>query len=286
VRVYFFVVDTHDDRGFVDIFREVAARRGEDRVAVVNKQRAEVRLEHPLRATREVAGDLVRLRMTQIPPKIRRRGGRSEIALDADEGIGEETCFLYEPKHNVMGLESNRTGVSPSAVARYFTVLNSSGTQVNLTPIVDLSKLDDLKELTSISRFDLAVTADSEILSMGPPESLGSMIRAARELGSPTIEMHTSVGYEWKKKSLKLSKVAEIARFLLRRAPERVTELKISGENEAHERLYLDMLSGRLQYETLRDDSLRRTSYEARRRVLREAIAEQAVNGKFGPPRK
>jgi hypothetical protein len=273
MRVYFFeVLIEEPGRSFPDLFQEAADNQGYDRVARVNKYGTEVRLERPHRATKDVAGDLVRIRMTGIPAKIRRSGGTSEIDLLHDQGIGEETAFYYDRSLDVLAIESNRNGVTPSSLARYFSLTNSQHTQMTLSPVLDLSRIQDLQQLKTVTSIAVSVTTDTDLLNLSPPATVGSMIDTAREVDAPSIEVRMTVGHEWRQKTLKPSRIVELARFLLRKAPENVTQLKISGENEDEEHRNLDMLNGRLHYDSPPNNSQRRAGFEARRTILREAI--------------
>lgn len=280
VRVYFFEVET-DGADFMSIVGEVSKLRGTRKTAAVLTNGGEARLERVLPLGHQVAGDLVRIRMKDIPAKIRRAGGTTDINLDPDQGIGEETAFVYDSKLNTLALQSNRSGVSAPALSAYFTRLNSSNAEVWLDPVVDLSGLQDLRELASATTLEVAVTADSEIESLEPPATLGAMIEASNELEAPKLQLTVTVGHGWRSQSLNLQKLREWARFLLREGKESVTNLRISGRDADGEATHLDMLRGRLKYDGVPATRSRRATFRGRVDVLQAGIEHHRKQGKL-----
>ena len=66
-------------------------------------------------------GDMVKIRMDGIPPKTRLNGEQADIDLDEDEGLGEETAFVYDPATKILCIQRNRYAVSAQGLARYFS---------------------------------------------------------------------------------------------------------------------------------------------------------------------
>ena len=70
-------------------------------------------------------GDIVRIRMDDLPVIISRDGEVEEFDVDDDEGVGEETALRFDPKTRILAIQSNRSGASPSRLARYLEAIGS-----------------------------------------------------------------------------------------------------------------------------------------------------------------
>src|SRR5580704_9270886 len=64
-------------------------------------------------------GEMVRIRMDMLPRKASLDGALEDLDFEDDEGLGEETAFLYHPPTQVLALQRNRSGVSASGLAWY-----------------------------------------------------------------------------------------------------------------------------------------------------------------------
>jgi hypothetical protein len=65
-----------------------------------------------------VEGDMVRTRMDSLPEKSNVDTGElTPLDLREEEGLGEETAFLYDPPSRCLAIQRNRYSVSASALA-------------------------------------------------------------------------------------------------------------------------------------------------------------------------
>jgi hypothetical protein len=64
-------------------------------------------------------GNMMRIRMDEIPSLASVDGDIAPITFDDDEGLGEETAFLYQIPTRVLMLQRNKFGVSASSFTKY-----------------------------------------------------------------------------------------------------------------------------------------------------------------------
>jgi len=103
-------------------------------------------------------GDIARIRMNDIPDKLKLSGEREEIELDDDQGLGEITSFLYHPETSVLMLIRNRNAVSLSAFSDYLAAKQPlHGVKYDL--ILQEEAYERLQKFKRIGRVDLEVAA-------------------------------------------------------------------------------------------------------------------------------
>jgi len=115
-----------------------------DETRNVQKDRYPIRC-HSLRPRRGFfEGEMIRIRMDEVPVKASLAGEIEPFELDDDEGVGEETGFLYNIPLRVLILQRNRAGVSASAFAWYFKNIGNLAEYIYLNPIIIRDVLDRL----------------------------------------------------------------------------------------------------------------------------------------------
>lgn len=278
MRAYFFEVEVQDaTRDFLTICREVAARHGPRRTIRIPGYSDELRLEADSFGAKNPTfyGDLVRIRMDNLPAKVSADGSVSDLELDDDEGIGEETAFFYVGAWNVLVVQSNRNGPSASALASYLSRQNRQGTEVWLTPMLNLAELEQLEELQRVTRVEASIAVpESQLGRVQPPSSLGGMLQAGRDLQAPKLTVTATVAYEWRKRELRKKGVFDLVRYLLGHQENEVSTLTVSGRNDHDESVMLDLLKAKLTYQADVDLLGRRASFDVRRRFLMDALRE------------
>ncbi len=269
MRAHFYVVEVEDGRNFRDLWHEVKAHQAGARTVKLSRRSDALRLETEREGARLFGGDLVRIRMTDVPGKVRNSGGTSDIELEPDEGIGEETAFVYVDEWRVLAVQSNRGGPSAGQVAGYFSKQNAERSDVSLTAILDLAQLEQLDELASVSRMEVSIAVPSNRLaSVQRPASVAGMIQAGGLLRAPRMDVTFSVGQDWRKKSLAQEAVAGLAKYLWQHPENDVEKLTINGRNDADEAVVLDLMNARLVFEQTDNTRLRRLSFAARYNFL------------------
>jgi len=154
-----------------------------------------IRLDRLDRRGKYLQGDLSRIKMGQIPSKQKLNGKKTRIALDDDEGIGNETAFVFDPKSNVLAIQRNRSGVSAASFKTYFERAGVMDGPLIMKLCLDpnvLAKLSRIKEVRRLS-FRVAGIEDGALLK-NLPGGLASLINIRKKMKSPVLELTLSVG--------------------------------------------------------------------------------------------
>ncbi len=222
-------------------------------------------------------GEFVRIRMDDLPVKASLAGELASLELDADEGIGEETAFLYDLDTEVLALQRNRTGASASAVCFYFE-RKGEFSGLHLDPVLMSDVLQRLAKLATTRRFEIGIAAPESLeVFRGQGKGVDALVNLAREFETPSAYVTLTMGHtkgsiprakEYAKKLLSVSSKSEGA----------VRKLRISGYGEgADEMEVLDLLEFRMKEEVVVNPGTdRRLSRSARQDALRRAFDKRA----------
>jgi hypothetical protein len=105
-----------------------------------------------------VLGDIARIRMNDIPPKMRLSGETELLYLDEDQGLGEITSFIYHPGLSVLMMMRNRNAVSAFGLCHYVeNKCNLWG--IKIEHILQAEAYKRIQRLERIQRLDLEVAA-------------------------------------------------------------------------------------------------------------------------------
>lgn len=175
---YRVVVPGEDGTVFTDLLSEIARFDGEDRV--YEEGGTPIRLQSFNLRHGLVTGDVARIRMTDIPEKMRLSGETEEIILDDDQGLGETSSFVYHPATGVLAYLRNRSSVSAAGFAHYVEVLNDYPDPIILEPVFEEAAYQRFLRMGHIQRCELKVAApgNSQIfqdLGLTPREMVNLM---------------------------------------------------------------------------------------------------------------
>lgn len=226
----------------------------------------------------EVSGDLVRIRMDTLPVKAALGGQLQAINLAADEGIGEETAFVYKTDTSVLALQRNRMGMSAYRFAEY--VERITNRQAGITPLPILKRavnqrLQRARTIRSVKCRFLRPTNQH-------PQSVGGVIDAMENVGAATISLELSMGHQ--RGSLIRAAVTNLireAQQLLRPDNrEAIQSIKVAVKDGDNDPGYIiDMIKDTLVDErNLGRGHRRHLTYTARLEYLRAALTSQATD--------
>lgn len=102
-----------------------------------------------------VDGDMVRIRMDNIPVKASLDGSIEDLALDDDEGIGEESAFVFDTELAVLVYQRNRTGVSSWRFGSYIDNFANLDEAVAIDPIIQSDAYRKIIEMDRQTRIEL-----------------------------------------------------------------------------------------------------------------------------------
>lgn len=246
------------------------------------------RLQYLELRDRQWWGSCIRLRMQDLPHLGRLDGDLSALGLAEDEGLAEETSFVYQPRYGVMALQRNFQGVRPGAVEDLLARL----AEIDLTLEVVL-RTDTLQRLRR-----MRIVRDIEVTFARPSNpgvyrglaSIESMLAAADDVGA--IRLKVSMGMGHRRGSLRASQAIALVRSFLRVRNdygEEIRRLKIKGgplEDEPME--VIDLLKHQLVEQFPVEAPGRQLPGDAVRRALAAAIAthEAELREQFGQGRR
>lgn len=269
----FYRVQVPDGEDFGEILESVA-QTPNDKRRNVDARGTPVRLHESHGAPTE-EGDLVKIRMDEVPVKASLSGSISPFALGSDEGVGEQTAFLYDATLETLVLQRNRYGVSASAFANYFETLTSIG-PIILEPILQEDALKKLQRLSEIRKFQVRVAGADARVFKDQAHGAKEMAQLISAFGAPNISLELSMGYS--RGSLLLDRAKAAARRFLSLAEDPsggVTGIVITGTSDASERTVLDLLNYRMEESIDVPKNGRELKYSARRVALKQALGKR-----------
>lgn len=141
-------------------------------------------------------GDIARIRMNDIPPKMKFSGETESLDLDDDEGLGEVASFIYHPTTNVLMLMRNRNAVTISRFHNYIENLCEIN-NIQFKHVLQQEAYQRLQQLTTIQRLELQVAAPGNggifnDLGLTPQIALNLMGQSPRV----RVALIFSTGYE------------------------------------------------------------------------------------------
>lgn len=202
-----------------------------------------IRLHWLQNGNSHIIGDIARIRMNDIPDKMKLSGETEPLELDADEGLGEITSFLYHPATQVLQMMRNRNAVSITGLNRYVeNILNVFGVQYNC--ILHEDAYRRLDRLVKVQRLDLEVAAPgngSIFRDLGlSPEAVTDLIGA-----SPRVRLNFafSTGYERELSLPKrvIERLATAFRGRQQFSDSEDVSLIVSGREDTYEKEVIDL---------------------------------------------
>lgn len=234
-------------------------------------------------------GNMIRLRMNNLPVKGSKSGRIEDIVFNEDEGIGEQTAFIYNPLTRVLALQSNQAGVSASTFAKYFEEMAAFDEPIGIDPILNPDAMKRLAKVKTVSKFEIRV-AGLDNMERFETDDCGvrEMIELTNAFQSPTISLNLSVGGK-KRDSLSVEPVIRAAQALLGRAnqnQQQVKTLRISGCTDEDESVYIDLLKDRMrEIIEVNSGKKRNFPYYERKQFLQDAWSrrKQELFSMFNP---
>ena len=220
-------------------------------------------------------GDMVRTRMDTLPRRSNVETGQLALLdLDDDEGLGEETAFLYDPATHCLTIQRNRFAVSASALATYCTEIGAFESAISLEPIISGDAIARLQEFDRVNRLTIKVAglAGGRVLRE-TPYSLGHIAAFADDYAGPIVNIDVSMGHQ--RGSLARDRVRGVVEWLRRQIRDRevdVRRIEVSGSSSGDETQVLDLLESRIvEHRTVEISRNRIVTYTARRNAVRAA---------------
>ena len=194
-------------------------------------------------------GEIVQLRMDNMPVIGDLSGKIEDLQLSDDKGLGEQSAFVYDPQSTILAIQTNRNGVSTGNFARYFELIAEGNTDVILNPVIQMDAMQRLHNMKNVTKMDINVAGLSNmgIFDTGK-NGIEEMIKLTDFYDAPSVrvEMKAS-GKKEEKKYLSKEKVLNLAQSLLRVRNSATSEvnvktIRITGKSSEEDNLFVDLL--------------------------------------------
>lgn len=231
-----------EQRSFELILNGINGFQGESRV--FNTEQYPVRLQSITSRGGYYIGDIAKIRMNDIPDKMKLSGETEAIDLEDDQGLGEVTSFIFNPALNLLVLLRNRYAVSATGFAHYVQNKGSVHGELILRPILEPSALQKLARMGIVKKFELGVTAPGNAQIY---RDLGLQPLAVLDLmdAAPKVNIDISLMMDRdKQRTFSIANVCRTAMNLLsQNTNNEITKLVVSGmDNPDEPRQVVDLL--------------------------------------------
>ncbi|AUB37458.1 hypothetical protein COO91_03403 [Nostoc flagelliforme CCNUN1] len=219
-------------------------------------------------------GEIICIRMDNVPAKADLAGKIEDFKLADNEGIGEQSAFIYHPNTNIMLLQSNKHGVSSGNFAQYFELMIGSNDSIYIDPVIQLDALQRLESMNRVKKFNVSIAA-LEDMSVFNNCGLEEFAKLTTVYQAPSINIELKASRK-KHSSLPLEKVRNTAKSLLGISTQnqsQVKKIRISGSSDEDDSLFVDLLKDRMRESIQINASTtqRNISYVERQKALRSA---------------
>lgn len=189
------VVRSKEPTDFEQIL-EVGRKLPDDETRTIDRPDGPIRLQFARRSVNVWQNELIRIRIGEDPKKANTKGKVEPIPFEPDEGLGEETAFVYDPELQMVAYHEHRGGVSLTNAARYFKAVGGVRS-VEFQPVLKPEVLERVNRMGQVKEFivHLAGVHDGQHLrNLGRPAL--SLFGAANAFLAPKAKFHISIGKE------------------------------------------------------------------------------------------
>jgi hypothetical protein len=233
-----------------------------------------------------IEGDMVKIRMEDVPPKASLSGEVESLDLSEDEGLGEETAFLYDPQSQILVLQRNFYGVGTSSLAEYFFQKSGTSGPILFHPVLDRDAMEKLTSIVKVRKLEMRIAAPAAAdAARERNPGVSQALELIDYLEAPKITISATMGHEEGGFAFRHAKrLWETLNSLRQRNPRSVEKLEIGGLDANDHRLDIDLIESRLSEWDEVQVIDRTVPYAGRQRLLRNAFErhEQYLRRTFG----
>ncbi len=195
-------------------------------------------------------GNIVRIRMNDIPLKVKLSGATSDVDIEDDEGLGEENAFIFDAGIGVLVFQRNRFGAGADKFARYFEHVGKLAAPIVFAPIMRKHLINKLATLrTARYLYVRFAGVRNPRLLTGDGISASDAVELLGDT-APVVDIKVSMGR--KHGSLALGPVKDVIKRLYKWATnhtpgtQEIESLKISGTFDEDSEETLNLLDYRI----------------------------------------
>jgi hypothetical protein len=218
-------------------------------------------------------GDLTRIRMTAVPAKAGMDGSLEPFEFEDDEGLGEESAFLYHRQTRVLVMQYNHFGMTPTLFARYIERMGDLDGMIDFNPAIRPDAINRLANIEQIRRLEIGLAGvDNSTAFDEQGNSLSGIIDVLDAFRAPSANITVSMGHE--PGGMARQTVTRTLNALLRNHASTIRKLKVSGIEDDQSQI-IDLIEDRLvEMAEIELDEHRRLPYQSRREALHAAWSE------------
>lgn len=235
------VMPEEEQRNFETVLETVNGLEGADRT--YDNGEYHVRLVGLTPQQGYFRGDIARIRMNDIPDKMRLSGEREVIDLDDDQGLGEIASFIYNPQLRVLVLMRNRFAVTASGFANYFQNLGNFHGILYLEHVLEADAYQKLARMNIAHKVEVGFAAPGNgaiFDNLGlRPQTMAELINVA-----PKVRMDFTISMDRERNlTLPLRSLRNMVTIFTREHAGELVKLVVSGKENPEQRLdVVDML--------------------------------------------
>jgi hypothetical protein len=272
ITVDFFEVTTNGST--FPVMLQMVRDKPDDEHRTIKRYGVPIRLQGMSQNGSEWEGAMIRIRMQDVPVKASLSGETEEIDLKDDQGLGEETAFLFHAPTKTLALERNRHGVTASALEYYFGEL-AGGESIDLLPILRQDAMKRLAKIDVVTRFEVRVAGvDSGEIWKGQTKGVSEILDLRETFKAPTLSLTFSMA----RQKGGLASVRASVKDLLKMGGNKThaERIVVSGIDEEGGRESIDLMNFRMK-ETIPLDTIsdRRLTISSRSQAVRQAWAKR-----------
>lgn len=246
---YQVVLPSNESRTFADLL-ELLMQTPNDETRNRDYQGVPIRLQKIRKVNAVWFGDMVKIRMDGIPPKTKLTGHQEDIDLDDDEGLGEETAFLFDTRTGILVFQRNKFAVSATAFSHYFVIMCGVA-DVEFRPALRSDAMARLQTFTHHRKLEIGIAGLNNLqLFRGAGKGVEALVDLSSEFQAPSISLTVSMGHNkgtLAKVKACVSSLVEIFRQEEGVGPIPVTKILVSGkEGEDQPTEIIDLLEDRM----------------------------------------
>lgn len=217
-----------------------------------------------------IIGDMVKIRLDDFPPKTKINGEQEDVELDDDEGFGESTAFIFDSNINVLIMQRNRTAVTESGFAKYFTEKGRTSSAILLNPILKDNALERIENLSEYRKFEITLSDTNSLSGQAKiGHTLSKMVDYSNIFNGQKVSIIVSMGH----KRGSLTNIKTLARNLIELSSNcygNVEKVQISGKEGSGDPIEIIDL---LEFKVMDSKSIEIVrNYEESRKIRQNAL--------------
>lgn len=210
-------------------------------------------LDGTIRKTHNIYYGTFCLVQTNELPTIVRVGSEPEDLLNGEDdstGLGHYTSFFYDPSREMIGVQSNRNGISANGIAMFFK-RNYYTKAVYFEYVINPAELARLNNITQINSFEISIAKLQNADAFGHANdqvAFKEITAIADSTNANVFRLYFGVGYE-KESSLTKSSILKYARSIMRKRQDtNVTKIEVRGREGDEEFIQIiDLINNKIK---------------------------------------